>query len=1000
MQRRIYLHHVLLILLKIMVEGAFDAALHGLADRLAQSLGNDALATSTLRVVRERAPDERLALAFLLRLAESSSAGLADLLRDPTWASDLIFCLGGSELIGAGLSTMDSEWVSFFSDARAPVMTALLESIRFDGVAANDRHEVARILGDWKARAFIRIAIGDLLGRLSVTDTMTAMSHLADECIRGALDAALRLLPAQAGPAGEFCVLAMGKLGAGELNLSSDIDLMYLFAGPGNLTHQETARHLGELLTEILSAHCFRVDLRLRPGGRNSPLVVSFEGALNFYQSLGQTWERAALLRARPVAGAVHLGHRLISELGRFIYRSYLDFDTLRQLRAMKRQIEEELHSSELVRRNIKLGYGGIRELEFIVQALALIYGGRDRRLRTARTLTALERLEVLGYMAPERARNLRAAYLFLRNVEHKLQVAAGLQTHTLPADAAALNVTAARLGFGKNPDAAAGFAQTLDAHRNLVATQFREMLAGGEQRSGTAASAAAQSAWSTALEPARSAVALDQLGFARSDESAGHLLLLARGPAHAPASPRRREILDRLGPLLLDEMRALADPDLALMSFASFIAAVGARTSFLSLLEEHPATRRVLLRLFASSSHLSSLFIRHPDMLDTLVRSDLARLHRTTDELGAELSGLLRACEDFESQLDALRAFRHQEFLRIAIADLAGSLELEDVQSELTRLAETVVREALALARSEVSVRYPLPAGLRLCVVALGRLGAGEMSYNSDLDLIFIYHEADVIVGGRLEAASRIVQKLIAILESRTREGYAYKIDLRLRPSGNAGPLVASLDGFRDYHRQSAAIWERQSLVRARVMGGDSWLADEIEAARNEFVFAHGLDRAEIEEIRAMRDRMEHEIGVENSRRLNLKQGRGGLVDVDFLTQMMALAHGHEFPSLRRHGTIASIRALGDSTLIPPDEAGHLESDYRFLVRLENRLRIETDQAAWALPTAPDQLTPIARRMGYDGDDAAERLLEELEQRRSRIRATFAACFSREEQH
>jgi glutamate-ammonia-ligase adenylyltransferase len=261
---------------------------------------------------------------------------------------------------------------------------------------------------------------------------------------------------------------------------------------------------------------------------------------------------------------------------------------------------------------------------------------------------------------------------------------------------------------------------------------------------------------------------------------------------------------------------------------------------------------------------------------------------------------------------------------------------------------------------------------------------------------LIFVYDLAGAPAIEGLEPASRIVQKLIAILESRTREGYAYKIDLRLRPSGNAGPLVTSLGGFRDYHRESAAVWERQSLVRARMIAGDSSLADEVESARSEFLYARGLNSDEIAEIRAMRARMENEIGVENGRRMNLKQGRGGLADIDFLTQMMSMAHGWQFPGLRHGSDVALIRALGAEALLFHDQADALESDYRFLARLENRLRIESDQAAWALPTAREQLIPIARRMGYEGPAAAERLLAELERRRARVRAIFEACFAR----
>ncbi len=867
------------------------------------------------------------------------------------------------------------------------------------GRDSGDRQGAAAALGEFKRRWFLQIAIGDLLGRLTVTDTTRALSQLADECIRGALAAAADLAGMNAAVADDLCVLAMGKLGASELNLSSDIDLIYLLGGSADPTRLEIANRIGEALTEIIAAECFRVDMRLRPGGRGSPLVISADSALGYYQSHGDTWERAALLRARPAAGAIEVGQRLLEDLTRFIYRRYLDFDTLRQLRAMKRQIEQELRSPDLIERNIKLGRGGIRELEFIVQSLTLIYGGRDPRLRTAMTLEAIDRLETYGYLAGDRAQKLRDAYRFLRDAEHKLQVAAGLQTHTLPANADAFAVLAARLGFGKSPQAPDRLLEQLRGHRDFVATHFREMLAGGGERREIKVSGAAEIAWRAARDGDSDFAALVELGFSRPGESVNHLALLARGATQPSASPYRRELLDRLGPELLDEIRGLADPDLALMNLASFITAVGARTSFLGLLEEHPATRRVLLKLFASSSHLSALFIRHPEILDTLVRSDLVHIQRTTAELRDELAGLVGASADFEARLDAIRSFRQQEFLRVAIADLAGNLELEGVQTELTGLAETVLREALQLAREETARRYPRAADLRLCAIAMGRLGAGEMSYNSDLDLIFVYGELGEIAVGAREAAARVVQKLIAILEAPTREGLAYKLDLRLRPSGNAGPLVASLAGFREYHRQSSAVWERQALVRARVVAGDAGLAEEVESWRRVFVVERGLTSGEVGEIAAMRDRMEHEIGTETRHRLNLKQGRGGLVDVEFITQMMALRHSHAYPALRQQGTVGLIRAIAQAGLMDRRDAEDLESDYRFMLRLEDRLRIESDQAAWALPTVLRDLTPLARRMGYAGADAALHLLDELQLRRSRVRATFARCFAREQQ-
>ncbi|HVN90755.1 MAG TPA: bifunctional [glutamate--ammonia ligase]-adenylyl-L-tyrosine phosphorylase/[glutamate--ammonia-ligase] adenylyltransferase [Candidatus Binataceae bacterium] len=965
----------------------FDESLRGLAANVARVIDDASRADAVLHLVRRRAPDERLAMAFLLQLAEISRSIFNQALGDDGLTNDLVFCLGGSELIGSGLVRSGSAWLATFEHARRNGVQQVITSSEAIG-------ESVEALAEYRRKQMLLIAIGDLLGRITVNETVEAMSQLADDCIRGALAIASR--DEKTGAAAEkFCILAMGKLGASELNLSSDIDLIYLYEGH-DLAELDTARRLGERVTEILGSHCFRIDMRLRPGGSRAALVSSIDGALNFYQSFGQTWERAAMLRARPVAGAIAAGERLLNELSRFVYRVYLDFETIRQLRAMKQQIENELGSVEMVRRNIKLGYGGIRELEFVVQALALIHGGRDARLRTARTVPALERLASCGYMPQDRAWALSEAYIFQRNVEHKLQVAAGLQTHTLPADPRGLAILAARLGYGKAEDAVRRFNRELDARRALVAEQFRQMLGGEAERTPGSVSATARAAWQVAQEPEKLAPLLMELGFARAHESAVHLGLLARTPASS--SQNRREMLDRLGPRLLDEIGRSPDPDLAVMNLASFIGAVGARTSFLSLLEEHPATRRILLRLFGSSTYLSTLFIRHPEMIDTLVRSDLAQARRLSAEMAQELSELVEAALDTEARLDAIRAFRHQEFLRIAIADLAGELTLEQVRGELTNLAEIVVREALVQATIEVARRTAIPEQLRLCVLAMGRMGAGETSYNSDLDLIFIYSMPGETAASGREIASRVVQKLIAFIESPTREGYAYKIDLRLRPSGRAGPLVTSLEGFEAYHQQSSALWERQSLVRARVVAGDPVLGEEVEAARKRFVFEPGLDAAGIAEIAAMRERIEAELGQERPGRLNLKQGTGGLIDIEFLTQMMALRYGRKVSALQVRNTSAMIQAIRDAGLMAPDEAATMADDYRFFSELEKRLRIENDQAAAALPTQQDLLAPIAHYMGYTGADAAGALLVEVEDRRRQVRSLFLQRFAVEQ--
>jgi glutamate-ammonia-ligase adenylyltransferase len=926
---------------------------------------------------------------------------------EPDLVRDLVFCLGASELIGTDLISAGHTWLDMFRGARGLDFSRFAANLTIDLSPVDDLAQYQAALKEARRREFFKIAVADLLRRFSVVQTMTAMSMLADRCIEAALAGAARLSKGDAALGVELCVVALGKLGAGELNLSSDLDLAYLFdakdgkyGGDSNTGNEQrlAATKLAEVVTELLRTSGFRIDLRLRPGGRFAPLVSSLEGALAFYENFGQTWERAVLLRARPVAGSRARSKWLLGELERFIYRRYSDFDTLSQLRSMKSQIELEMGSADMIARNIKLGRGGIRELEFVVQALTLVYGGRDPRIRTPRTLDALERLARCGYLDAERAGELTQAYLFLRDVEHKLQVAAGLQSHTLPAEPAARQVVAARVGMGKGAQALAAFERTLAAHRERVAAIFSELLGGPEKIRAVSVSREAQQTWLNALEPESSAAGLKSLGFARPVESAGQLVLLARGPEHALATPRRRELLSTLGPRLLDEISAQSDPDLALANLAQFIAAVGARTSFLALLEAHEPTRRALLRLFASSQYLSSLFIHHPELLDTLVRSDLARLSRLGPELSEELAERLDACSDYEGRLDALRSFRHQEFLRVAIADVSAQISLADVQRELSVLAETMLHFALKVAQKEVVARMPAARDVALAVVAMGRLGAAEMSYNSDLDLIFVYEPASADPLSSHEAAAKIGQKLIAVLETKTREGYVYKLDLRLRPSGNAGPLVTSLQGWRDYYRNECAVWERQALIKARAVAGETSLRERVETCRETAAFDAGLSGAQVEEIERMRERMEREISPETARSLNLKQGRGGLVDVEFFAQMLALRYGRFYPELRRErATPRLLDALARAGLVASAQAELLKSHYGFLSLLEHRLRIQSDQPVSAISTDPADLTALARRMGFDGADGARRLLDELERRRCQVREIFLRRFAEE---
>ncbi len=936
----------------------------------------------------------------------------ADRPPQPGRVAPLLRVLGGSPRLAAVLAAEGEGWPALVETMLGVARRDVGEhaaALAAAGVAGPlGRAELAAALRRYHRRELVRIGGRDLVGLATVDETMRELTALAEALIEAALGCIrARLLPEWNAEDLGFAVLGMGKLGGGELNYSSDIDLVYVYARdgelPGGRTVRELATRVGEEVTRALAevtadGFCFRVDLRLRPGGGEGPVAVSQAAALSYYESWGQTWERAAWLKARAVAGDRALGGALLAELEPFVYRRYLDFGTLADLEAMKRKVDVSLRDPAARARDVKLGRGGIREVEFFVQAQQLVHAGKDARLRVRGTLPALERLAVCGYVPAAQAAELAQAYRFLRDVEHKLQVVHQRQTHRLPDDPTEATHLARRLGF-RGPDALTAFAAALAGSTAVVHAAFDGLFHGAEAERRRAEEPALTTLVEE-LEQADAAQArLATLGFADAEAAYRNLRLLRDGPPHAPASPRRRQALAALAPSLLREIARSATPDRALHHTATFLSTIGARTSYLHLLLENPGVMRLLVRLFASSEYLSQFFLRHPELLDSLVRADLVRVRRAREDLAAELDARLAAAPDLEAELDELRRFRHEEFLRIGIHDIEGELAPEEVSAQLSTLAEVCLAAASALARREVLRRNglpPEPPTDGLAILGLGKLGGAELDYNSDLDLVFVYDPGpEAWWAARMPAHdffTRVAQRTISVLQTTTREGIAYRIDTRLRPSGNQGPLVCSLEAFARYHRTAAAVWERQALVKARVLTGPAALRARLEAIVAACVYGRGLDAAEAAEIARLRERMAHERGAGDGRQVNIKTGRGGLVDVEFLVQALQLRHGHAHPALRVPGTRAALAALAAEGLLSAEDARMLGAGYDFLRALENRLRLERDQPVEALDTDPSALLPLARRLGYGGTDAeaVARLRAEHARTRAAIRAVY----------
>lgn len=995
-------------------------------ERFAQTLAAlvPAAASTSLEMLAE-APDPGLSLANWERLIESEEMRPALASSSAAEIRGLLALLGSSQALANTLQAAGPSWLEIFRSCNAAPRRRVADyAAEFAPSLVRTWDEFCALLRRVRNREYLRIGLADLDGRYDVETTVAELTALADGSCSAAVGwaaAHLRELygdiglrqpgSGEAGAAELFVVLGMGKLGGGELNFSSDIDLVYLYEADG--THSEGGSRGGvdarayftrmaELVTKALheitsDGFVFRVDLRLRPDGINGPIANSLANALLYYESYGQTWERGALIQARPIAGEKALGAKFLQEVEPFVYRRYLDFATVADMTAMKSRVENALGNGA-GRYNVKLGRGGIREIEFLVQALQLIHGGRDERLRGCGSLRTLRKLVECGYLPTEEGEALSASYRFLRNVEHKIQIVHQRQTHTVPEDRREQTTLARRLGYrGEQP--ADQLWRDLDSHRDRVRRAFEKLFyEPTAERQGSVDSRTTDLL--LRLDEGDAAIAqLTEMGFAQPQQSYANVLLLRDGPEWAPAHAKRRKALFDLAPALLAAILKSADPDLALRNMATFVSSIGSRTSFLSLLQENPATLRMLVDLFGGSQYLANWFIRHPELLDSLVRADLVQLHREIADLERELEQTAKPTSDVESQLDALRRFRNHEFLRIGINDLQSMLEPEQVSIELSNVAEACLRHALTLATHDLCAklgRKRLPG--RCIVLGMGKLGSRELNYNSDLDLIFVYEEGRGKAAASVaqECFAKLAQRLMMLLQTTTREGVAYRIDTRLRPSGNKGPLVTSFAGFQEYHATQAQLWERQALIKARPVAGDPGLATRVGRVLTQFVYRSPLTAEETREIRRLRQRMEQELARESLERVNIKMGRGGLVDIEFLTQMLQMHYGAKDPRVRVAATLDALAALAAQSILSPADFELLGDGYRFIRRVENTLRLTHDRPVEGLDRRQGDLRVVAKRMGFGSDE--EGFWKAWEARREAIRGCYDRWFERVE--
>ncbi|OQY20427.1 MAG: bifunctional glutamine synthetase adenylyltransferase/deadenyltransferase [Desulfobacteraceae bacterium 4572_35.1] len=941
----------------------------------------------------------------------------------PSYRRQLLLILGASSFLTSILCRSDNYLAKLFVDGEVErkkdtsTMRSELEQLLSPQA---DFSELQRCLRRFKYREVLRIAARDLSAVADLVEVTAELSSLAAATLQVACSYCQNLmqqeygkplLDAESGAQGQeavFTVLGMGKLGGWELNFSSDIDLIYFYSstkgqtsgisdGAGGVKNQLELHQyfikLAEKLTRAIGqvtedGFVFRVDLDLRPEGRSGEMACSLAAAETYYEGWGQNWERCAMMKARPVAGSIELGEQLLQTLQPFIYRRYHDYGMVEDLKQMKQKIDHHQRGQYGANENLKLGKGCVREIEFFTQALQMVYAGKNPQVRERSTLKALLLLRDAGFLPAEEAENLRQAYIFLRTVEHRIQVVQERQTHNLPTSQQERHTLARRCGFSSTDE----FMAALEQHRQAVTTIYRSLFYAGEDEVVDEIKPVVRFLLDDEGDSDLAKDVLEEHGFRDPDRAYEILVRLRTGHVGAHMTAQVRRHFERALPLMIQEILDSPEPDMALNNLEEFLLRARGQGTFYVLLAENNRINHLLVALFGTSKFLSHIFIQRPELLDSLVSSYYVVGAKSLDDMCADLKVQMQQARDYEDKLDILRRFRNEEFLRIALNDLRGDVLQGRSLEQLSFLAISCLREAVIIARDELIHRFGLPfcktgsgqwREAEFAILGMGKLGGMELNYHSDLDIIFMYsgHGENQPISGtevarfkqltNQEYFSKLAQRIISVLTIATREGRVYEIDTRLRPSGNQGPLVTSLSAYENYHQSSAQLWERQALTKAKVVVGNPIIVRQINQINKRITWEKPLPGELQAEIYRLRGRMEREIAQESTEKVNIKTGRGGMVDVEFLVQYLQLLHGAEFEKIRLPNTLEALRAIKNQGLLPIDEADALNDGYKFLRRLENKLRLIHDQSFNQLETDRRTLRKLALHLGYSGQTA-----------------------------
>ncbi|TCR64896.1 bifunctional [glutamine synthetase] adenylyltransferase/[glutamine synthetase]-adenylyl-L-tyrosine phosphorylase [Bosea sp. BK604] len=889
---------------------------------------------------------------------------------------------------------------------------ALLTEVAAQGGPGCETPDLMRVLRRFRQAMALLIALADIGGVWDVEAVTAALTATADIAVRLAADHALRQAadlgritlanPNDPGPGTGLVVLALGKHGAGELNYSSDIDIVVFFdpeaaeaagvAEPSSFFVKLTQQIARIIQERSPDGYVFRVDLRLRPDPASTHVAVALPSAYSYYETVGQNWERAAMIKARPVAGDIALGHRFIADLAPFIWRKYFDFAAIADIHAMKRQIQTvKGHETVAVAgHNVKLGRGGIREIEFFVQTQQLVFGGRRPALRGARTLDMLAELTHEGWITDTARDELAESYRFLRTIEHRLQMRADEQTQTLPAQKDDLEAFSRFCGY---PSAAA-FGKALTFHAGRVEGHYGLLF---EEGPSLASEAGTLSFTGTELDP-DTLETLAKLGFRDARMAAETVRGWHFGRRAAVTSQRAREVLTELTPALLVALGRTADPDGALAHLDNAFVRMPAVVELLTLLRSHGSLLTLFAEILGSAPRLAKVAALYPHVLDGVIDPAF-----TSASLDAEaVAGRVRATvgappPSVEDGLDRLRDAARQENFLVGARLLSGVYPAQQAGQAYCAVAEACLRVAFADTKAAFAADHGIVEGAEIALLGLGRLGAGELTPSSDLDLILLYDrpaEAEASNGRKpLDPVTwhvRFTQRLVAALTVPTRRGTLYQIDMRLRPSGNKSPVATQFAGFEAYHAGEAEIWEEMALTRARPIVGDAALSRRAEEAIRAILTRKRNPAKVAAAVSEMRALIAKEKGEADP--WDLKLAAGGLTDLDFLAQFLILAHAGDEPQLLRRDTGSVLAAAGAAGLLSAGDAATLGEAHRLIgdVQLWQRFTVED---GFDVKTVPERvLRRIATAVGRPD---AKVLQAELDETRAAVRAIFKRVLS-----